>query len=219
MAHKHGGLLVSGGICWHLYTNRDSAHHFSAPWDIIGQEKLLVTALLIKYIYIYIQRITMCPHGYHHIGSMATPALGTRDVRFIYIYIYIVNICMLSNTDDLGSDMPLVTLETKWHWWPWKQDDTIDLQNGMALVIVEAGWHWPWKQVDIDLGNRMTFMSLEIGWHKWPWKQDGTNDIRNGMTLILQTRWHWWLWNQDNVDDFENRMTLMTFGNRMTFLT
>ena len=28
----------------------------------------------------------MCPHGYHHSGSMATPALGTRDV-----YIYIVN--------------------------------------------------------------------------------------------------------------------------------
>ena len=25
----------------------------------------------------------MCPHGYHHSGSMATPALGTRD---IYIY-------------------------------------------------------------------------------------------------------------------------------------
>ena len=41
-----------------------------------------------KYIYIYIQRITMCPHGYHHSGSMATPALGTRDVRFIYIYIF-----------------------------------------------------------------------------------------------------------------------------------
>ena len=36
--------------------------------------------------YIYIQRITMCPHGYHHSGSMATPALGTRDVR-LYIYI------------------------------------------------------------------------------------------------------------------------------------
>ena len=27
----------------------------------------------------------MCPHGYHHSGSMATPALGTRD---IYIYIF-----------------------------------------------------------------------------------------------------------------------------------
>ena len=25
----------------------------------------------------------MCPHGCHHSGSMATPALGTRDVRFI----------------------------------------------------------------------------------------------------------------------------------------
>ena len=31
----------------------------------------------------------MCPHGYHHSGSMATPALGTRDVRLIYIYIII----------------------------------------------------------------------------------------------------------------------------------
>ena len=29
----------------------------------------------------------MCPHGYHHSGSMATPALGTRDI-YIYIYIY-----------------------------------------------------------------------------------------------------------------------------------
>ena len=27
----------------------------------------------------------MCPHGYHHSGSMATPALGTRDVRFILL--------------------------------------------------------------------------------------------------------------------------------------
>ena len=46
----------------------------------------MATPALI-YIYIYIQRITMCPHGYHHSGSMATPALGTRDVR-IYISTY-----------------------------------------------------------------------------------------------------------------------------------
>ena len=32
----------------------------------------------------YIQRITMCPHGYHHNGFMATPALGTQEVRFIF---------------------------------------------------------------------------------------------------------------------------------------
>ena len=38
-------------------------------------------------IYIYIQRITMCPHGYHHSGSMATPALGTRDVRLHIVWI------------------------------------------------------------------------------------------------------------------------------------
>ena len=37
----------------------------------------------------------MCPHGYHHSGSMATPALGTQDVHLhivwiaIYINIYI----------------------------------------------------------------------------------------------------------------------------------
>ena len=38
-------------------------------------------------VYIYIiQRITMCPHGYHHNGFMATPALGTY---IIYIYLCI----------------------------------------------------------------------------------------------------------------------------------
>ena len=30
----------------------------------------------------------MCPHGYHHNGFMATPALGIQEVRYIYIYIY-----------------------------------------------------------------------------------------------------------------------------------
>ena len=39
------------------------------------------------YIYIYPKRITMCPHGYHHSGSMATPALGTRDVRLHIVWI------------------------------------------------------------------------------------------------------------------------------------
>ena len=34
-----------------------------------------------------IQRITMCPHGYHHSGSIATPALGTRDVRLHIVWI------------------------------------------------------------------------------------------------------------------------------------
>ena len=40
----------------------------------------------------------MCPHGYHHSGSMATPALGTQDVRcvcdihiYIHIYMYITH--------------------------------------------------------------------------------------------------------------------------------
>ena len=46
-----------------------------------------VSAMWYIYIYIYIQRITMCPHGYHHSGSMATPALGTRDVRLHIVWI------------------------------------------------------------------------------------------------------------------------------------
>ena len=39
----------------------------------------------------------MCPQGYHHNGFMATPALGTQEVRlhivwiaYIYIYIYMI---------------------------------------------------------------------------------------------------------------------------------
>ena len=43
----------------------------------------------VVYRYIYIQRITMCPRGYHHSGFMATPALGTQDVLFIYNIIHI----------------------------------------------------------------------------------------------------------------------------------
>ena len=49
--------------------------------------KLLPLVLILVHIYIYIQRITMCPHGYHHSGSMATPALGTRDVRLHIVWI------------------------------------------------------------------------------------------------------------------------------------
>ena len=35
----------------------------------------------------------MCPHGYHHNGFMATPALGTQEVH-LYIYIYIQRFTM-----------------------------------------------------------------------------------------------------------------------------
>ena len=31
----------------------------------------------------------MCPHGYHHSGSMATPVLGTRDVHLLLCIISI----------------------------------------------------------------------------------------------------------------------------------
>ena len=57
-----------------------------------------------------IQRITMCPHGYHHNGFMETPALGTYiymviAVRahcnplyiYIYIYIYILTHVLLTH--------------------------------------------------------------------------------------------------------------------------
>ena len=40
----------------------------------------------------YPKDYNVCPHGSHHNGFMATPALGTQEVRyiyFIYIYIYI----------------------------------------------------------------------------------------------------------------------------------
>ena len=33
----------------------------------------------------------MCPHGYHHNGFMANPALGTQEVRLISILLYTRN--------------------------------------------------------------------------------------------------------------------------------
>ena len=44
-------------------------------------------ALGTRYIYIYIQRVTMCPHSYHHNGFMETPALGTQEVRLHIVWI------------------------------------------------------------------------------------------------------------------------------------
>ena len=43
----------------------------------------------------------MCPHGYHHKGLMATPALGTQDVcvRCVYNYFCILKaFCKLKMT-------------------------------------------------------------------------------------------------------------------------
>ena len=49
------------------------------------------------YIYIYTQRITMCPYGYHHNSFMETPALGKQEVRFTYIYICVcVWVCYIN---------------------------------------------------------------------------------------------------------------------------
>ena len=52
-----------------------------------SEQSLCVTRDI--YIWCFIQRITMCPHGYHHSGSMATPALGTRDVR-VWCFVHTV---------------------------------------------------------------------------------------------------------------------------------
>ena len=49
--------------------------------------RIYIYILLGSHIYIYIQRITMCPHGYHHSGFMATLALGTLDVRLHIVWI------------------------------------------------------------------------------------------------------------------------------------
>ena len=41
----------------------------------------------------FIQRITMCTHGYHHNGFMETPALGTQEVRYdITFYVFFVSV-------------------------------------------------------------------------------------------------------------------------------
>ena len=51
-------------------------------WKAIAGNSLDNTnTVKLLYILFYIQRITMCPHGYHHNGFMATPALGTQEIR------------------------------------------------------------------------------------------------------------------------------------------
>ena len=46
----------------------------------------------------------MCPHGYHHSGSMATPTLGTRDVCLhIYIYVCLYEIITFLSFVGVGS--------------------------------------------------------------------------------------------------------------------
>ena len=53
----------------------------------------------------------MCPHGYHHSGSMATPVLGTRDVRiyiyylFLYFYVCLDTCCSHFLTIIAGVDL------------------------------------------------------------------------------------------------------------------
>ena len=59
----------------------------------------------------------MCPHGYHHSGSMATPALGTRDVHLhIYVclsYIRLTNPTVVRCHPDSNSrpsdQVPIIT--------------------------------------------------------------------------------------------------------------
>ena len=49
-------------------------------------DRLRAFRILATQILWIIQRITMCPHGYHHNGFMVTPALGTQEVRFWIIF-------------------------------------------------------------------------------------------------------------------------------------
>ena len=57
----------------------------------------------------------MCPHGYHHSGSMATPALGTRDVR-----LHIVWIALWSHqsAQTASSELSYIIYEHTMLCWP-----------------------------------------------------------------------------------------------------
>ena len=45
----------------------------------------------------------MCPHGYHHNGFMATPALGTQDL--LYFYVHAKPIWEIANNVILPSEL------------------------------------------------------------------------------------------------------------------
>ena len=64
------------------------------------------TSICTKYINIIaIQRITMCPNGYHHSGSMATPALGTRDVRLHIVWIALWSAFIFFRLQSIGHEL------------------------------------------------------------------------------------------------------------------
>ena len=49
----------------------------------------------------------MCPHDYHHVGSMATPALGTRNVNLsAFIPLIIQNHYTAADWRQLGPTHP-----------------------------------------------------------------------------------------------------------------
>ncbi len=53
---------------------------FIDHWEIMFTitENIIIYLISSTLVYIYTERITMCPPGYHHNGFMATPELGHR---------------------------------------------------------------------------------------------------------------------------------------------
>ena len=61
----------------------------------------------------------MCPHGYHHNGFMASPALGTQDVRLHIVWkdciveSPVCSNCEQSAMHDANSERPARGLSTQ----------------------------------------------------------------------------------------------------------
>ena len=101
---------------------------------------------------ILIQKITMCPRDYHHNGFMATPALGTQEVRLHIVWTALwshqsaqtVNSeqCIVQNVNvQRGGSSPTVYLfildwallsETFQHLLPY--NCLLDAQNMLLIV-------------------------------------------------------------------------------------
>ena len=87
-AHFMCGLMSDLAICKFKKKYGHTWHRMSLLRPgVIKQHKPNLKSSLI-------QRITMCPHGYHHSGFMVTPALGTQDVE-VHLYILVVLVMSL----------------------------------------------------------------------------------------------------------------------------
>ena len=87
LLHFQCTALLNLSICYTSVCNcRSNTITLMKTWNkvenLVKKTTWIMKQIYRLNIYIYIQRITMCPHGYHHSGSMAT----------VYIYIYIQRI-------------------------------------------------------------------------------------------------------------------------------